>query len=233
MQILICHLTRMQPGYICVAGIEMEARNPIRPHIRGQKLQRSHLVRHGGLFDMASIVDLGPVVNIGRAPEVEDRRFDLARARRIGDMEAGEFWQILLAAARPTLHSLFGPAFQYRGNKGVIEANQGQASLGCLIPIAPLLYVDRYDKIRMRLLDGDHWLDLSVTDLRLCEEDHVTPRRQVIQQVGRRIQQGVKPVLAVGLTRPWSKEDEGIPRHWLQVNNIHLEDDPRWAERSA
>ncbi|HLK59664.1 MAG TPA: hypothetical protein VKU00_24095, partial [Chthonomonadaceae bacterium] len=149
MRIVICHLTRMQPGYICVAGLDMQTKSHIRPQIRGEKLQRSHLVRHGGLFDIASIVDLGPVVNIGRAPEVEDRRFERERAQHLGEMEAREFWQVLLEAARPTLHSLFGPAFRYQGNKGVVDANQGRASLGCLLPVAPLLYVDRYDKIRM------------------------------------------------------------------------------------
>jgi hypothetical protein len=32
--------------------------------------------------------------------------------------------------------------------------------------------------------------------------------------------------LAVGLTRPWRKNGDTAQRHWLQVNNIHLEEDP-------
>jgi hypothetical protein len=35
-------------------------------------------------------------------------------------------------------------------------------------------------------------------------------------------------ILSVGLTRPFRKWGDSEERHWLQVNNIHLEDDPLW-----
>jgi len=35
----------------------------------------------------------------------------------------------------------------------------------------------------------------------------------------------------LGLTRPWRKRGDTAERHWLQVNNIHLRDDPLWRPR--
>jgi hypothetical protein len=36
----------------------------------------------------------------------------------------------------------------------------------------------------------------------------------------------VPSILAVGLTRAYQKSPKGPTRHWLQLNNIHLQDDP-------
>jgi hypothetical protein len=35
-------------------------------------------------------------------------------------------------------------------------------------------------------------------------------------------------ILGVGLTRAFQREQNGPGRHWLQVNNIHFEDQPIW-----
>jgi hypothetical protein len=71
-------------------------------------------------------------------------------------------------------------------------------------------------------------VDLSVTDLRLYERDHKTPRRELVANVQRRLEAGVEVILSLGLTRPWRKQNDTAERHWLQVNNIHLKDDPLW-----
>ena len=46
--------------------------------------------------------------------------------------------------------------------------------------------------------------------------------------VAARLARGVPCLLSVGLTRPFSSREGDAPVHWLQVNNIHLEDDPAW-----
>jgi hypothetical protein len=46
--------------------------------------------------------------------------------------------------------------------------------------------------------------------------------------VQERIEAGVESILSLGLTRPWRKQGDTTERHWLQVNNIHLKDDPLW-----
>jgi hypothetical protein len=88
--------------------------------------------------------------------------------------------------------------------------------------------VDHRGTVRMVLECLTPSVDLSVTDLRLYERDHKTPRRDLVADVQRRIDAGVEVILSVGLTRPWRKQNDTAERHWLQVNNIHLQDDPLW-----
>lgn len=76
--------------------------------------------------------------------------------------------------------------------------------------------------------DGTFHVDLSVTDLRLYAKDQKTPRAKVIADVQRRIQQGMGVILSVGLARAFQVSGDTARRHWLQVNNLHLEDDPVW-----
>jgi hypothetical protein len=71
-------------------------------------------------------------------------------------------------------------------------------------------------------------VDLSVNDLRLYERDGRTPRRDRVQSVQKRLEAGVETILSVGLTRPWRKRNDDAERHWLQLNNIHLKDNPLW-----
>ena len=80
----------------------------------------------------------------------------------------------------------------------------------------------------MRVTDGELDLDLGVTDIRLYGEDHVTPDRETVNRLAKRLADGTVVVLSMGLTRPFAGSSNFAPVHWLQVNNIHLEDDPIW-----
>ena len=46
--------------------------------------------------------------------------------------------------------------------------------------------------------------------------------------MARRLRSGVGVVLAVGLTRASGGSPDYPPLHWLQVNGLHLEDEPDW-----
>jgi hypothetical protein len=63
---------------------------------------------------------------------------------------------------------------------------------------------------------------LSVTDIRLYEADHQTPKENLIKQINRRMQDGNPVILSLGLTRPFRPDDDTVEQHWLQLNNIHL-----------
>lgn len=229
-QILVNHLTRMQPGYVCVAGVDVQTLNHIRPVLRYSRLTTELLRRNGGPFDLASVVDLGPTAYAGHPPELEDYYFDPASAMWLFDDDPDDYWEFLNEMAHESLAEIFGPNLEQEGEGSyTVDVGEGHASLGCLAPEKrPWLYTDHRGTVRMVLECTTPSADLSVTDLRLYERDHKIPRRNLVADVQRRIDAGVEVILSVGLTRPWRKQNDTTERHWLQVNNIHLQDDPLW-----
>jgi hypothetical protein len=228
MQIIVNHLTRMQPGYMCVAGIAVASKRHIRPVLRS-RLTTDLLTINGGPFDIASLVDLGQVEYGGQVPEVEDYYFNPMNTRCTGVVSPAQFWDMLRQTAQKSLVEIFGAEIRLLRPGCVVDVGKGKTSLGCLIPaLPPQVYVSRYGKIRMLITDGILTADLSVTDLRLCETDHATPKEDIIRHVNRRMRAGVAVILGVGLSRPWQQSGDTLARHWLQVNNIHLEDNAVW-----
>jgi len=229
MRIIVDHLTRMRPGHICVAGVDVSSGQHIRPVLRGG-LTIDLLARNGGPFDLADLVDLGMVEYCGQAPETEDFSFDQRAARCVRHIPPAHFWGLLQRVARTSLAQIFGPALRPFRRGCVVDLNAGEASLGCLIPAdPPRLYVNDYGKIRAIITDGTFTADLSVTDLRLCDTNHRTPKFALVERVGSEMRGGGSVVLSVGLARPWRHPGDTVERHWLQVNNIHLEDEAVWG----
>jgi Dual OB-containing domain len=229
LQIHVNHLTRMQPGYFCVAGLEANTPRHIRPVLRHGRLTIDLLSTGGGPFDIGAMVDLGPTTHAPHAPELEDHRFDPSSTHRLSDDDPDAYWSTLDGVAQESLEEIFGSALELWDESGTVDVGEGQASLGCLRPEKqPWLYVDHRGTVRMVLDYLIPSVDLSVNDLRLYERDGRTPRRNLVDSVQRRLKAGVEIILSVGLTRPWQKWGDTEERHWLQVNNIHLEDNPLW-----
>jgi hypothetical protein len=232
MVITVTHLTRMRPPYICVAGLHN--RTAVRPVISGQ-LHKKLLRSNGGLFAIGAIVDLGPVRHVGAAPEHEDHSFNPVLAKYVGKVEANAFWQALKGIAQPSVDSIFGDDLVTRGRWSCgVNPGRGAASLGCLqVYGTPRIFIRGLDpqptRSGLRLVLTDPILgklDLGITDVRFFEEDFITVKEEVVDSVQARIDRGVRLLLSVGLTRATVPADK--PLHWLQVNNIHLEDDPTW-----
>lgn len=235
MKIAVTHLTRMSAGSVCVAGLDLATGRHVRPVFQHRPLHALETARHGGPFDLATVVDLGDTTPAPAPPAVEDHRFVGWRARALEAIEPDRFWELLTGVAGPTLHALFGPeltVFGRRGQRhGATALGRGRASLGVLKPrIQPMLRLDRRPDgrmaVRMTVWDDGQTLDLSVTDLRLYEDDGVTPNVRMVRQATARLAQGEGVLLGVGLTRAHATRDGEAPRHWLQVNNIHLERSP-------
>jgi hypothetical protein len=222
----------MQPGYICVAGIDLDTGRHVRP-VTGNRRLGAHLLRQNhGPFDMAAIVDIGACRRVGRPPETEDHDFDPRRVGRLGDMAPDQFADLLRRTSHTRLRDVFGDALCLTGRTCSVEAGGGSASLGLLLPDEMALFLDERDTIRVSLTDEIGRVRLPVTDLRLYEDDFATPNRSLVRQIAGRIRDGEDVILSVGLTRPWSR-DGAPPRHWLQVNNIVLGSDPTWQHAST
>jgi hypothetical protein len=233
MLILINHLTRMRQGFMCTAGIDLATGRHVRPMLR-QQMGIELLVRHGGPFEMGHLVDLGPTLWEGQAPEMEDYRFNAKRAVRKGPTSAKVLWDWLVRLSRSRLADLFGPELTPRGPHSCgVDLKHGRVSLGCLSsPRCSDLYLrpraDAPPQVRLRVTDGQFDLDLGVTDIRLYGPDHVTPDEAVVRRVGERLRAKEELILCVGLTRPHAADPNQTPIHWLQANNFHFRDETIW-----
>lgn len=232
MRIVVCHLTRMQERYICVAGIDLATRQHVRPVLQ-VRMTTASLVRNGGAFDMARVVNLGAVDHVVAAPEVEDCLFTPARISDSSPMPAHDFWSLLGSMSGDTIGHLFGDRLARVGATFAAELGTGTHSLGCLRPQYPPELLTAVGRIRLRLREGPETLSLPVTDLRLYDAHQQAPRLALADGVAARIRAGVPVILSLGLTRPWARPGDTVARHWLQVNNIHLQDDPAWTDASG
>jgi len=234
MKIVVNHLTRMQQGYFCVARIDLDSLRHVRPVIARQQMSVGLLARYDGPFDMARIIELGPVRHVPDGPHVEDHQFDPTAARAGETYDGAEFWQLLRTVARPQLGDLFGRHLKRVGaHSCAVSLGQGETSLGCLLTRScPRLYVQprtgKSDQIRMRLCDSALDVDLPVTDIRLYGDDHVTPNLPLVERCARRLREARPLVVSMGLTRPSQSSRGCEPLHCLQVNNLHFADAPTW-----
>jgi hypothetical protein len=230
MRIVVNHLTRMVPGFICVAGISVETNQHIRPVCHRVMLPLRWAASEGGVFGIGSVVDLGPVKDRGQAPEVEDREFREQHLRQVDQMPPPVFWAMLDERHDTRLQRIFGPELRLVGHSCTTDRGTGRASLGVIVP-------DRIGRlyagargVRLSFEIGSARLDLSVSDLRFYRMDSATASwivdRERVASIASSIDAGVAVMLSVGLTRPFKRDQDDTSRHWLQVNNIHLADDP-------
>ncbi len=227
--IVINHVTRMAASRICVAGIDPETLEHVRPTTRQTDLVTRTLLREeGGPFGMGAVVDLGEVVPEPSPPETEDHSFKTAAARHVDDMAGDEFLELLDQVSAPDLASAFGPELERVRWKYAVEPGRGKHSLA-VVPARrrPELEVeDRFGRLQLRLNDVDPPTYLPVTDVRFYEDDHETINLSVVGDVNRRLRHGVDAFLMLGLARAYQAPTDDRERHWLQLNGLCLTDDP-------
>ncbi len=224
MRIILNHLTHLNQGFICVAGLDLETHRHVRPRLRQNNLTSAYLTRNGGYFELGAMLDLDWVEKAPTPPEVEDVRFNPRRVRVLKKAAPVYFWNLLKSVARPHLSEIFGPALRPLDYSAVVSEGQGIASLGCLyLDRLPELTLNRQGRPRLALNDPPFNLNLSVTDLRFYEGGTTNPNPTAFDHANALIRQGGPVILSLGLSRAWRKNENDPAYHWLQVNNIHLE----------
>ncbi len=231
MRIVVNHLTRMVPGFICVAGISVEINQHIRPVCNRVMLPLRWSSTHGGVFGIGNVVDLGLVRDRSERPEVEDREFREQHLRCLDRLPPTGFWSLLDEHHGTRLQRIFGLELTLVGQSCTTDCGTGQASLGVIVPDhLERLYLGGRGGVRLAFQIGRAHLDLSVSDLRFYAMDDATATwtvdRNRLESVAYAIETGVPAILSVGLTRAFKRNSADTSRHWLQVNNIHLADDP-------
>ena len=160
---------------------------------------------------------------------VEDRQFNPEVAKATRHLGPSEFWQRLKASQSTHFREIFGDEFyQPASGNAALPEGSGTGSLGFIAPVTePKLTIRDYQngpRLRIQVTDGELDLDAAVTDIRFFSTEG-EPRKETVQSVNGRIQAGAECVLSVGVGHPYPPSE---PQHWLQVNGIHLADDPLW-----
>ena len=217
---------------MCVAGMCTATWTHVRPVFpSGTPLGVELHTARGGLFSLGAVVELGEVQpRGGAAPQVEDYVFAPAATQSTRHMEPEEFWDTLAKVAVGSMRTVFGNDFIKVGATAAVVEGGGKASLGCLRPrVFSALWVDDFDHVRASLSDGAMECErASVTDLRLHRADG-KPDEQSVQLLWERVSGGAECLLSIGLSGAFRKRGDTCERCYLQVNNIHLADDPLWC----
>jgi hypothetical protein len=222
MRLLVTHLTRMRVGFVCVAGMVPSTGAHVRPVVPGRRLRRAEIEIGGSEIVIGTELDLGAVTPVPSPPEVEDHAFVPGVARRIRDWPPTDLAPFLHTYAASSLEVIFGSSLEPDGATASMAIGAGTASLGCLAPTdQPTISVDAYDKVKLALEDGGNTFSVTVADLRLYEADQKTPDAAAIRRLQAELEGESEVFLAVGLSRPFAKSG-GAPRHWLQINNVHV-----------
>jgi hypothetical protein len=229
MRIVVNHVTRMAFPRICVAGVDPETLEHVRPTTTPiDPITRNLLRKRGGPFGVGAVVDLGTVVPEPTPPETEDHRFKTTEARHVDDMAGGEFLELLNEVSAPDLARAFGPTLGRVGWKYAVEVGHGEASLAVIRARnqLDLTVDDQFGRLQLRFNDVNPPTYLSVTDVRFYEADQETIKTDVVDDVSRRLKNGVDAFLMLGLARAYQASNDDRERHWLQLNGLCLVDKP-------
>jgi hypothetical protein len=228
MKIVVNHVTRMKSPRICVAGVDLESFENVRPTTpASDPITRDLLREEGGPVTMGAVVELGATQQASTPPETEDHRFRTSSIRLVEDMEGDEFLALLEMVSSPDISSAFGPALERLRWNYAVERGHGDRSLAVVrARKRPELEVDRYGKLRLLIDDVDPQVYVSVTDVRFYGQDQKTINDRVVQSVRLRLRRGVGAFLMLGLARAYQAREDDRERHWLQLNGLCLVDRP-------
>jgi hypothetical protein len=227
--IIVNHLTRVRDGRICVAGIELDSREHLRPvTVESNFLDRSALATEGGPFEIGALIELGETDPHPDPPQTENHRFSLERVEPAFRLKETEYLELLEPLCRDTLREAFGPALRRVQPSCAAPEGEGERSLACVrLPARARLRIDPdSSRLRLYLPDPELPATLPVADLRFVEPDHLTLRTDAIDTVAAALQHGEPAIAMLGLGGAWSPSPDYPAMHWLQVNGICLRERP-------
>jgi len=233
LELAVCHLTRMAEGRICAAGVDLATGRQVRPVVAEGGIDGRWLSRGGGPFELARVLRIRSPSHAPQPPHTEDYVFDPEAVQLVRVMQAGEFWELLERLSVSSFRQIFGTALRRAGSSSCgTGPHRGVASLGIFRPCREMRLSchTRFERpqVRMPLADEEFTADLPVNDIRLYQEDRVTPNAALVSRLAGRLRPAEDVLLSLGLTRLHKSSTEPQGAHWLQVNNIHLRAEPLW-----
>ena len=228
MHTVICHVTRMEYPYICVAGIDPETLQHIRLVLpRRRRLHIRHWSGMGGKIGVGACIDPGPMTPVGAPPEIEDYEFEPTYVQPIRTLSPHELWDLLNRVAVNRLQGAFGESLKRTGRSFWAPAGECKASLACMhVNRGAFLFVaEGLNKMQVRIAreQGPYKPSLPINDLRFYQPTLGYPVNvRHVDAINRQLKSGGKALLTLGLTRPFASDDCHEPVHWLQVNGVFL-----------
>ncbi len=223
MEFVVSHLTRMNPGHICVAGFDLNSLQSVRPVLDHQNFPVRLCQGSTPRLRVRSLLDLPSPKPRGAKPEVEDHECLLGHCIEKRRLTHGDFWGLLCKQVKPGLQAIFGKELEPTGKTFATPEGQGQGSLGNIYPLYRFqlhLEIDHFEneeRIRLRYKVHDRTYHLPVTDLRFFSLPEFRVDHKAVNTVNGLLEGVEDVILSVGLTRPF------MGKHWLQVNGIYFE----------
>ncbi len=224
MRIVVNHLTRMTDRRICVAGVDLEGYRHVRPVTGpGDPLTRTLLRENGGPLGVGALVDLGTVRARPTRPQTEDHEFSPRRVRRVRDVTAEEYLELLDAIGHHDVETAFGPDLvAIRPRKLVVPVDHGNRS-PAVVPLVQAKLRIKYERLYLVLSSPMIAAEIRITDIRFYDSG-LKIREEIVKDVNRRLAAGVKAYAMLGLARAIPDEDRDEQVHWLMANGICLAD---------
>ncbi|GAB4535929.1 MAG: hypothetical protein Fur0020_03620 [Thermodesulfovibrionia bacterium] len=227
MEVLITDLTYMHGG-VCIAGINIETLENIRPVLKFGHIQKDFVDRNN--IYPGALIRFDFLHKKSNPPHIEDHVFEPANVEFIKYLTQADWTNILDSCAFLSLASAFNNLIVDK--KGVspgaktsslavikvdsIKMNFFDSDKGALLPF----------KTRVSFTSGGDTYHLPVTDLQFIDYcinrfDSGIARNKLKNDLEEFINDSEYIYLRIGLTRPFKKAEDADELCYLQVNGIY------------
>lgn len=225
-EVVLTHLTRMSPGYLCAAGIATDTGEHIRLVGDSRNIPRHYLLGGSNPVKPGDTVSFRGRPAESSGPHVEDFQIDLDSISKTGSKSTAELKELLTGVAVIDFESVFGPDFEKVTERtGGLPPTRGATSLGYVKiegDVEIRVWRDGSERWKIRLefqLGGSVWSP-PLNDYRVWLSDHQTPNERRINAARNALARANTVVASIGVTRAYAVPDLG-KWHWLQINNLY------------
>ena len=218
-QIIVTDYTRMEEPNVCLAGIDIQTHELLRPlHNNYDYLTKSEcMIRkiHPGCLITANFGNL----KNSQPPHVEDINWD-KNSCLVNEIPHKQFYDILKDSLAPSIQKGFGVPIN---DKSIIPSNAPNKSIITIKPKSIQLNIEFWEKkkVKATIQDGDNNIKhLSINDLNLYSDinnnDDITRYNSILTQ------NISECYIRIGLTRVKNLGQGDCL--WLQINGIYVFD---------
>ena len=219
-RVLLTEVTRMKGGLVCVAGIDIDNHQMVRPlQPGGRNWEETKWVE-------TAYMEVGNILNLTPANEAESNyphRTEDFWVSQVGLLGKADWHELHVACIETAFNSINDLFNHFVVDNKFVHAGTQCRSLGCVMVPAPTLRVSgAFDKVQVSYPCGlAGWQNLPVTDLTVKNcQDSITGAALIQQRLGEAGNSYV--ALRIGLARAWDGPDHTYDpkRCYIQLNGL-------------